>query len=478
MQRNIENRTLFVLDNLHVLRGLDTGSIDLIATDPPFNSRRIFNAPLGSRAAGAKFADRWRWDDVTDEWHDLLATEHAGVKELIEAAAVIEGGGGDRETGRIETGPATNSIAAYLAYMAPRLVEMRRVLKPTGSLYLHCDDAADSYLRLLLDAVFGRAAFRNAITWKRQSSNNAATGRCGRITDTILFYAGDGATWNDDVRHALKDKELKRYRRDARGMYKADDLTAPDSTRRFEWRGTTPKAPRGWAHSREQLEAWWAEGRIIRKQDGAPRLDGLKRYVDPATAGQKLQNLWIDIERVTNTGRERTGWPTQKPVALYERIVRASTRPGDVVLDPFAGCSTTLVAAENLGRRWIGIDIDPRAHEVVTDRLESLIEIARRPEPARRSAPSRTDVKAMPDAKLRELLWQGQGRRCANPYCDAGEIRRADVELDHRIPRSRGGADDRGNRIGLCGDCNRRKGRQAWGVFLDAERAKQPHPSV
>ena len=153
------NRILYVADNLRVMRGIDSNSVDLIATDPPFNTKRLQNAPFKSRAAEQKFDDRWRWDEVTDEWHDVIAAAHPAIKEIIEAAAVIEGGNVDAMTGAVNTGRVKNSIAAFVAWMAPRIVEMHRVLKPTGSIYLHCDPAANSYLRLLLDAVFGRRNF-------------------------------------------------------------------------------------------------------------------------------------------------------------------------------------------------------------------------------------------------------------------------------------------------------------------------------
>ena len=474
---NVKNRTLFCGDNLPVLRGINSGSVDLVATDPPFNSKRVFDAPVTSSAAGSSFTDKWRWDEVAGEWYDLLATEHAGVKEVIEAAAVIEGGA---VNGGVDTGRAKNSIAAYLCWLAPRLIEMKRVLKPAGTIWLHCDDAADSYLRLLMDAIWGRAAFQNAVTWKRQSSNNSAA-RCGRISDTLLFYSGAGATWNNG-RHELSPTQLARYKHnDAdRGRYKLDNLTAarPDSdSGKFEWRGTRPGPSRGWAHTIEQLEKWWSEGRIAAKRDGTPRLDGLKVYLSDST-GQKLQSIWTDIPRVGNTAAERTGYPTQKPVALYERIIRASSNEGDVVFDPFCGCSTTLLAAERLGRRWIGCDKGDKTAEVVAAQMAKMLGPDALPLFAeaftlRRQPPRRTDVETATKDKLRLLLWQRQAHLCANPHCTSGELRREDIEHDHRIPRSRGGDDTLDNALGLCSNCNRRKGKKAWGEFLAGEAADE-----
>ena len=183
---NWKNRTLFVADNIRVLRGMDSATVDLIATDPPFNTKRLFNAPLGSRTAQQKFDDRWRWDEVTDEWHDVIAADHPAIKEIIEAAAVIECGSIDPHTGKVSTGRTKNSIAAYLAYMAPRVVEMRRVLKPTGVLFLQCDSKANSYLRLLLDAVFGRNNMINMIARRHAIAKGLATRRLPNNHDTLF----------------------------------------------------------------------------------------------------------------------------------------------------------------------------------------------------------------------------------------------------------------------------------------------------
>lgn len=477
MTANFKNRTLFVADNLHILRGMNSGSVDLIATDPPFNTKRQFNAPLGSSAAKARFDDRWVWDDVAGEWSDLLGSDVPAIRELIEAAVVIEGGTVDRRTGEIDTGRVKNSVAAFLCWMAPRLIEMRRVLKPTGSIYLHCDDTAGAYLRLLMDAVFGRARYRNEIVWKRQSGNNAGK-NYGRIADRILYYTAAGAfTWNQPYA-SLSEAQAKRYRyREADGRrYKVENLTSPGPTKGgpIPWRGTTPKY--GWRHSLEQREEWWAEGRIKCKKDGTPRLDGRKSYLDEHP-GAKVPNIWTDILRVGNTASERTGWPTQKPLKLYRRIIRASSNEGDVVLDPFAGCATTCVAAQQLGRKWVGIDIDPMAETVTEERLwsEAGLENEEVPVTVRKSL-RRTDIPRVTKEKLRLSLYQRQGHRCANPYCDSEGLRVVDLELDHIIPAVRGGYDGVLNRIGLCANCNRRKGRKAWGLFLHEERAGQPHP--
>ena len=213
-----------------------------------------------------------------------------------------------------------------------------------------------------------------------------------------------------------------------------------------------------------------------KKEGGVPRY---KKYLS-TLKGKYASDLITDVPPVTSQSDERIGWATQKPLALYERVIKASSNEGDMVLDPFAGCATTCVAAERLQRRWVGIDIDPVAETVTRNRLKSetgLFEFDGDPVTVKKSPPRRTDVPRVSDAELRVVLYNNQGRRCANPYCGSSELRDVDIDLDHRIPKSRGGSDDLSNRIGLCGNCNGRKGAKAWGVFLDAERAKQPHPT-
>lgn len=420
-------RLLYICDNLPVLRGLNTDSVDLVATDPPFNARRVFNAPLGSKAAGQRFDDRWRWDQVTDEWFDLIVDEHRGVKEVIEAAAVIEGGDVTR-TGEIRTGRIKNSMAAFLCWMAPRLIELARVLKLTGSLYVHCDQTANAYLKLLLDAIFTRKNFRNEIIWC-YTGPSAAKNHFPRKHDTILFYAGPDARFDSEaVRLPYKAKFTS-----ARGVH-----------------GTPSGIGAQARHAQGRLPTdWWADDHL---------------------------------SNVSAWRNELTGWSTQKPLALYERIIKVSSAPGDLVLDPFCGCSTTLVAAERLGRHWIGCDIDPQAEPVVTAQMDKLLDPQQRAlfrvvgeMKTRKAAPRRSDIPRIADANLRELVWRQQHQRCWNPYCDS-RPRSVDLHLDHKIPKVRGGSDASENRIGLCGNCNMRKGRKAWGAFLNRERISQPHP--
>ncbi len=474
---------------------MNSETVDCIATDPPFNAKRVFNAPLGSKSAGQRFDDRWRWDEVTDEWQDLIATDHPAIKEIIEAAAVIEGGRVDHRTGKISTG-AKNSIAAYLAYMAPRVVEMRRILKPTGVLFLQCNWEADAYLRLLLDAVFGRKKFINEIAWRSHPSKGLASRRLPHNHGTIFAYGKTNKwKWNpsfepydlkrlqqkyskDELEKlSLADKKtINDYDQfDGPRRYGLGDLTNPNKNRpnlTYEFLGFT----KVWRWEPERMEAAYAAGIVVQEKPG--NMPRRKKYLDEQR-GRPRDDVWIDVVMPESSDSE---WTTRKPIALYQRLIECATDAGDLVLDPFAGCATTCVAAEYLNppRQWTGIDIDPVAETETEKRLHEaagLFQGTVAPVTVRKTL-RRTDIAHIPDAKLRQALWARQGRQCANPYCDSEALRAADMELDHRIPRVRGGDDDALNRIALCGNCNRRKGRKAWGLFLDEERAKLPHEVI
>ena len=475
---NWKNRTLFIADNLRVLRGMDSGTVDLIATDPPFNTKRLHNAPLGSRTAQQKFDDRWRWDEVTDDWHDVIAADHPAIKEIIEAAAVIEGGSIDPQTGKVSTGRILNSIAAYLTYMAPRIVEMRRILKPEGVLFMQCDNEANSYLRLLLDAIFGRKNLINMVVRRRATSKGLATRRLPNNHDTLLVYGVKAGKWKWNPPYEpydennLDEKTLKQYdRMDPFGRrYELADLTNPSKSRpnlTYEFLGVN----RVWRWTEERMKVEYKAGRIEQTAPGnVPRLI---RYLDEQ-CGKKCDDLWLDMFSVESNDSD---WGTRKPVSLYQRIIECATNRGDVVFDPFCGCATTCVAAEMTDRQWVGIDIDPVAESETEKRLfsETQLRDGDISVKVRKGPPRRTDLPFVSGDKLRDALWKNQDRKCANPYCDSGKLRKADLELDHRIPASRGGADDVINRIGLCSNCNRRKSVKAWGLFLDEERQKQPH---
>ena len=306
-----------------------------------------------------------------------------------------------------------------------------------------------------MDGIFGQSAYKNAITWKRQPANNAVRNKCGRIADTLLFYGGSKATWNGGS-HALSEAQLKRYKKDVDGrLYRCENLTSPAGSPET-WRGTTAK--HGWRHSLEHREKLWASGRIAVKRDGTPRLDGHKQYLDE-TPGPKLQNIWTDIPRVSNVSKERTGYPTQKPLALLERIIKASSNEGDVVLDPFCGCATTLVAAELLNRKCVGIDLSPLAAELVVQRIKEKRNLFQfRDIHHRTSIPIRTDMeRRMVSTKkekdeLKNLLFLQQEQRCNLCHHEFPEPRH--FEMDHIFPQAKGGQDWEDNFQLLCSSCN------------------------
>ncbi len=350
---------LYYGDCLTIMRDhMKSGSVDLIYLDPPFNSNREYNAiykdetgrPLPDQIDA--FCDLWTLDEDRER---ALRTMPVLMREQGIEDDVVK-------FWKLWMNALRNTqprLLAYLSYVVERLLYMKVILKPPGSLYLHCDPTASHYIKVMLDAIFGHACFRNEIIWKRHESHNTPK-RYGNIADTILFYmAGDEATWNPQYA-GYSDAQLARYRHeDRKGKYRLDDLTAPrpnSNSGKWEWRGTMPGKNRGWGYSQEQLERWWADGRIQTKQDGTPRLDSLKKYLHES-AGQLVQNIWTDIPRIPNTSAERMGYDTQKPLALLDRIIQASSNPDDVVFDPFCGCATTLEAAHQLGRRWIGTDI-------------------------------------------------------------------------------------------------------------------------
>ena len=358
------NNKLYFGDNLRILREhVPDASVDLIYLDPPFNSSATYNVLFkeksGEESAAqiTAFEDTWQWSvEAEAVYKEIVTSGPRKLADLIQSLLAFLG---------------RNDMMAYLVMMAIRLVELRRVLKPTGSIYLHCDPTASHYLKLVLDSVFGVFNYRNEIAWQRTNAHNAA-GQYGRIHDILFFYTKTNEyTWNV-VTTGFGAAQLKRYREDPDGrLYTGQDLTAsrPDSdSGKFKWRGTMPPSNRGWGYEQEQLERWWAEGRILTKKDGTPRMDGLKVFLDEK-GGKPLQSIWTDIPRIPNTSPERLGYPTQKPEALLERILRSSSNEDDLVLDPFCGCGTAIAVAERMKRRWIGIDVTYLAINLVQRRL-------------------------------------------------------------------------------------------------------------
>ena len=357
---NWQNRTLFHGDNLDFLRAMNSESVDLIATDPPFNKGRDFHATPDSLASGAKFQDRWSWEkDVHREWVDQIKDDHKPLMEAIESAKHAHSDG----------------MGAFMCFMAVRLLAMRRVLKPTGSLYLHCDPTASHYLKAVMDAVFGWQNFRNEVIWMRTSAKTLMSKRLPSNHDAIFCYQGGSeSTWNSDAIFVpydpqnLDEKTASKYRhREPDGrLYRLDNLINPNRDRpnlTYEFLGVT----RVWRWTRERMQTAYNAGLVVqRKPGGVPQL---KRYLDEQK-GRPFGDVWTDIPPINSQAQERTGYPTQKPLTLYERIIKASSNEGDMVLDPFCGCATTLVAAERLKRQWVGIDIWDEAHETVIKRLQ------------------------------------------------------------------------------------------------------------
>ena len=380
---NAVNRGVYIADNLNFLRSLNDECIDLVCIDPPFAKNDTFTGdrirpelsaeereierrllagwgvtnareaeaagivwPDGDLQGG--YRDIWSWEgDIHEEWLTGIEEDYPAIHAMIEGTRLGH----------------SDSLAAYLCYMAIRLLEIRRVLKPTGSLFLHCDATAGAYLYELLDVIFGADNHVNQIIWKRTSSRNDAK-RFGTITDYILFYAKSEQqrVWN--TLYVPHDTEYVAnfYRHeDERGKYRLHEIIrtasmGPRPNLAYEYAGYTPQY--GWRMERHRLEALDREGRLVWSETGRPYR---KTYL---TQGRYATNLWDDINNLTGNARERTGYPTQKPVALAERIIAASTNPGDVVLDCFAGCAYAGVAAERLGRQWVACDFNPRAWTV------------------------------------------------------------------------------------------------------------------
>ncbi len=423
---NFKNRTLYHGDNLSFLRGMNSETVQLIATDPPFNKNRDFHATPDSLAAGARFKDRWRWhDDVHEEWTDSIKDDWPAVESLIAGARLAYG----------------DDMGAFLYWLGVRLMEMHRVLRQDGTLYLHCDPTASHYLKLMLDAIYGRQNFRNEIIWHYRRWT-AASRNFQRMHDVLLRYTKSDAFTFNLLYEPYGDWIDKDYR-----------YVDEETGRRWRWH--TVKGKR------------------------------YKVFLEDRDRGVKLNDVW-QIPYLGSTAKERTGYPTQKPLALYRRIIKASSNEGDIVLDPFCGCATTPVAAEQLGRQWVGIDIWDKAHETVLARLaaEGMLTADKPPPqfwtkrvhyetaPPRRSdrnelaAPSlklKTPRPLEPWEKLshrqmKKILAQAQ-RSNGNVIC-AGcgrELEREFMELDHIRPRADGGENHIRNRILLCRPCNGRK---------------------
>ncbi len=424
---NVQNRTLFIGDNLPVLRGINSESVDLIATDPPFNKGVKAFEGITKAGENVSYKDVWTWGDVQAEWTNEILGNHPALYSVIQAANASAG----------------DDMGAFLCWLAVRVLECHRVLKPTGSMYLHIDHTAHAYAKAMMDAIFGRKNFRNEIVWAYKKWT-ASKKMLPRNHDTVLFYTKSAV---------------------------------------YSW--VPPKVPNDDPNPSQYVSAKDRSGKTVTAKDasGMP----LKRKVAKEIAVAD----WWAIPILSPVSKERTGYPTQKPLALYERIIKASSNVDDVVLDPFAGCATTCVAAERLGRQWIGIDINEEAKGVIRDRLQSEITgsmawdtLVKTP----KEPPGRTDSgePAAPELRVisrkrnarrwsvrevREILLGEDGLRCQGcgwepPYPDY-------LQIDHKKPRSLGGADERDNYTLLCDPCNRLKSNKLTLTELRDVRVKE-----
>ena len=488
---NWKNRTLYHGDNLTFLRAMNSESVDLIATDPPFNKGRDFHATPDSLAAGAKFQDRWSWErDVHPEWVDQLTDDCKPLMEAIESARYAHSDG----------------MGAFMCFMAVRLLEMRRVLRPTGSIYLHCDPTASHYLKAVMDAVYGYKNFRSDITWRRINPTGRGSKRLANNADHILCYVKErNFVWNQQYKPhdpSYLDRFYRHIDDDGR-RYRLGDLKGAGTrtgSSGLPWRGINPTDTGShWAvpnrvlpddirsaNSQEKLDYLDEIGRIYWPPKGS--IPQYKRYLDEMP-GTPVDTIWDDIPSIQAHSQERIGYPTQKPISLYERIIKTSSNEGDTILDPFSGCATTCVAAEKLGRKWVGMDIWERAHEVVEDRLRSEVglfgevhftdEIPIRTDDGDDAAPflrvkeriREPEGKKMSRAEMYEFLLTQYGPRCQG--CDRVFDDSRYLELDHNTPRSDGGMNHITNRILLCGPCNRLKSNMYTLSGLQRENKKR-----
>ena len=393
---NFESQTIWTGDCLDIMRGMNSDSVDLIYLDPPFNSKANYAAPIGSKAAGAAFKDTWGLDDVKLVWHGEIKHAYPGLYALLTATRGIHGA----------------SMMSYLIYMAIRVMEMRRLLKSDGSIYLHCDPTASHYLKLLMDAVFGKANFKNEIVWCYTTPSNAKR-HYPKKHDIIFYYS--------------KNKDRCAFNHD-------------DPLLRTPYKRGSKLDGKGW--------------------------DTGKAYSqDEVNKGKLSPDWWDGFTPVQRLLKERTGYPTQKPLSLLRRIIAGSSHEGGMVLDPFCGCATTCIAAEQLNRRWVGIDTSEKTAALVKLRLRK--EVGLMYQGAHRTdMPKRTDlgaISAYNSAENMRYLYGEQGGYCNG--CGT-HFEPKHFQVDRIVPRAKGGNDHIANLQLLCGSCNSIKGTRTHEELL------------
>ena len=457
---NWQNQTIWTGDNLDIMRGMNSESVDLIYLDPPFNSNRDYAAPIGSQAAGAAFKDTWTLSDVDEAWHGEIAEHDPALYGIIDAAGQAHGKG----------------MKSYLIMMAVRLLEMRRVLRDTGSLYLHCDPMASHYLKILMDAIFGKNNFRNEIIWKRTSSKKA-TKKLGAVHDVILFYSASNENVFNPVYGDHNENYVQKFYRfeDQHGRFRTGDLTAAGvrygdsgepwrgidvTVKGNHWRGpgTFPdhvEKPDNWGtmKTREKLDYLDSVGLIYWPPKGD--MPAFKRYLN-TSQGSPMTDVIVDVSPLSAKSKEKVGYPTQKPFDLLERLIQTSSNHGDIIMDPFCGCATACVASQLNNRQWVGIDISSKAFDLVKVQLDKKAPFFNKNVIHRTDIPQRTDQGPVVSYKTHKHTLFGKQEGVCNGCRHSFQFR--NFTIDHKVSQAKGGTDHLDNLQLLCGACNSMKG--------------------
>ncbi len=493
--QNFPDNALYEMDNLKVLRGMNSETVDLIATDPPFNTKRSRSGTAGFYVDNWKWGDerippdQWKWNEVHPKWLEEIKDNYTPLYEAIDATKHCQG----------------EDTAAFLCFLSARLIEMHRILKNTGSIYLHCDHTANSYIRMAMDAIFGKNNFINEIAWLRKEGvkHNLAKKRFPQAHDTIFYYSKSNNYIHKPVLIPYSDEYIaKNYKHvDEKGRYATFPCTNEKGGNKiYEFRGIK----RAWRFKKSRMEEMYQNGLLTQAKPNSPFR--YKKYLSTAE-GIKVPDIWTDTALFEKN--EKTGSPDQKPLILYERLIRTSSNEGDLVLDPFCGCATTIIAANNLKRRWIGIDrrIDARYHIITRmmgidkkerERIEKYATdkewLDKQSEKYeihyQDKAPIRTDIEepTVPElavvyqhqmeplhthAEMHQILVKQFGLQCWG--CNFVPPDKRYLHLDHITPKSEGGTNDIDNRALLCQPCNSKKSNTMSLTALRRNNKKENH---